>query len=246
MEKEPQTTDARKRSVLRSPKYPGLTFNDALARVRTVYDNDKRSPVKPETVLEHLGLAPGSGPANRILSALKQYGLLDEREGKLKVSDAAYRIIHLSEESPERVRALREAALKPQVIQDVLVEYPDGLPSDANLRDYLIGEKQFNPDAVSFFIKVLRDNLAVAEEAQTAYDSTMPPAEGDVNEGSGRVGMTGDERLRRGEDALSPFNYPLSRECTGIVRFRGQPTRADVDRLIQFLELSKSAFPDED
>lgn len=47
-------------------------------------------------------------------------------------------------------------------------------------------------------------------------------------------------------EVSTPYTYPLSKDCTGIVRFRGKPTVGDVERLIQFLTLSKSAFPTED
>src|SRR6267378_4519644 len=101
---DPERSDHQKtrRPVHRSPRYPGLTFTQALERVRAIYANDKRAPASPAVVLSHLNLAPGSGPANRILSALKQYGLLEEQDGQLRVTDTAYKMIALSPESAER------------------------------------------------------------------------------------------------------------------------------------------------
>jgi len=80
MEQPKIAEPAGKRSI-RSPKYPGLTFTDALERIRIIYKEDRRSPATAQVVLRHLGLTAGSGPANRILSALKQYGLLDDLAG---------------------------------------------------------------------------------------------------------------------------------------------------------------------
>lgn len=249
MENEHQEATA-KRSVHRSPKYPGLTFSEALERARVIYERDRRTPAKAETVLGHIGIRPGSGTANRILSALKQYGLLDEQElGKLRVSDSAYRILELSEGSPEREGLIRDAALRPSIIQEVLAKFPDGLPSDATLGDFLKFEKNFNPDAVSFFVRVLRDNLAFVGPGIGARDTSIAAPRRDelVDEPRGYAHVSSGLPSRTpdvGPDLSDPYNYPLSRDCLGIVRFRGQPTQADIQRLIDFLNLSKLAFPE--
>ena len=166
----PKSTEPKvRKSVHRSPRYPGLTFRDALDRVRTIYNKGRRAPATASVVLGHLALTAGSGPANRILSALKQYGLLDDQGGQLRVSDAAFKMLTLSDDSPEKAQLIREAALKPPIIQEVLEAFPEGLPSDSNLSDFLISEKSFNPDSVSFFIRVIRDNLAVAHLDPAGY-----------------------------------------------------------------------------
>ncbi len=240
MEQPKSTEPAGKRTILRSPKYPGLTFADALERIRTIYKEDRRSPATATVVLRHLGLTAGSGPANRILSALKQYGLLDDLAGQFRVSDAAFKMLTLSDDSPEKAKLMSEAALKPPIIQEVLEAFPEGLPSDANLSDFLITEKSFNPDAVSFFIKVVRDNLSVAQAFASVYG-----APNEQREEAKRVDQGGETLGAETMPEISAsYTYPLSKECMGYVRFRGRPTQVDVDRLIKFLELSKSAFPD--
>src|SRR2546428_186372 len=108
MEQPKIAEPAGKRSI-RSPKYPRLTFTDALERIRIIYREDRRSPATAQVVLRPLGLTAGSGPANRILSALKQYGLLDDLAGQLRVSDAAFKMLTLSESSPERAKLIGEA-----------------------------------------------------------------------------------------------------------------------------------------
>jgi hypothetical protein len=244
MEQPKSTESTGKRSVHRSPKYPGLTFTDALERIKIIYKEDRRSPATAQVVLRHLGLTAGSGPANRILSALKQYGLLDDLAGQLRVSDTAFKMLTLSEGSPEKAKLMSEAALKPPIIKEVLEAFPEGLPSDANLSDFLISEKSFNPDSVSFFIKVVRDNLSVAQAIASVYRAPGEQHEEAGMDQGGETSLAGGVSAETMPEISAPYTYPLSKECMGYVRFRGRPTQEDVDRLIKFLELSKSAFPD--
>ncbi|MCI0557696.1 MAG: hypothetical protein MN733_04320 [Nitrososphaera sp.] len=235
-----------KRSVRRSPSYPILSLEDAIAQIRVIYE-ERRLPGRPDVILKHLNLTAESGSANRILSALRQYELLEDRPGGvLHVSDAAFKIIALSDGNPERAQAIRDAALKPVIVREVLKAYPDGLPFETNLHDFLVNDKAFNPDAVSFFSKVLPANLAFAhirEWAHPAVDDTKGESVLSVGAAVATGSQTRAAIAEPPAEISTPYTYPLSKNCMGIVRFRGQPTIADIERLIQFLTLSKSVFP---
>lgn len=261
MPDERKATAGQKRTVHRSPRYPVLTLGDAVHRAKIIYEHDKRSLTKSEVLLGHLGIKPGTGTANRILSSLKQYGFLDEQDGRLRISDTAFKVLHLSDGSPEKIRLIREAAIKPWIVQEVLRAFPGGLPSDANLGDFLVNKKHFNPDSAPFFVGVLRDNLSLSEldgegygailDPETSGPLDLPPSPAPGSEP--RLGHGAEDKMEGGpSDALrsnpaeisTPYNYPLSKDCMGIVRFRGRPTQADIDRLVKFLELGKLAFPE--
>src|SRR3989442_6142805 len=73
---------------LRSPNFPIVSLKEAIEKVRVLYDKDRRSPMTPSVVLEHLGYArKKSGTAGRVVSALRQFGLLDIENGMYKGSD---------------------------------------------------------------------------------------------------------------------------------------------------------------
>ncbi len=154
----------------RSPAYPFVGLGEALEKAEIIFRQDKRALTTPETILSHLGLSATGGKARRIVSAMRQYGLLDEESGKHRISDIAFRIINLSENSQERWDLIRSAALTPLTILRTVKFFDGELPSDATLKDYLITEENFNPDSVGLFIRVLHETLAFAKIPSVGYN----------------------------------------------------------------------------
>ena len=145
-----------------------------------------------------MGYTAKTGPAGRAISALKQYGLLDERDGQYRISDAAYSILQLSENSVERKAALKEAAQRPALFKDLIENHKDGLPSDLNLRDYLIRSKKFNPDSVADFITILRETVSLAFDDEGADNGNadaderirdLPPMDEGLKQRDGQPGV---------------------------------------------------------
>lgn len=154
----------------RSPNFPSISLSDALAKARVLYDKDKRASSSLKTVLGHLGFGQQlSGSAGRVISAFRQFGLLEETGGQYRITEAAMRIFTLSESAPERIAAIQEAAKKPAIYRDVLAQYADGLPSDAAFKDFLILKKKFNPDSVDTFIRVFKATMEFAKLTPGAY-----------------------------------------------------------------------------
>jgi hypothetical protein len=168
MENE-QETDTKKRQIHRSPNYPGLNLSEAIERARIIYGAEKRAFTSAEVLACDLSLTAGTGPANRVISALRQYGLLDEDSGNLGISDLGFNVIHLSD-SPDRDELIKQAARRPPLISEILTRFPSGLPSDASIKDFLIKQKKFNPASVDFFVKILRKTVTFAKLDGTTHD----------------------------------------------------------------------------
>ncbi len=172
----------------RSPNFPAISLQDALTKARVLYDHDKRNPVRVQTILQHLGFGEKlSGSSARVISALRQFGLLDEADDHYRITDASYRIFTLSDAAPERLKALQDCAKKPAIYRELLTRYAEGLPSDAALRDALILRK-FNPASVDTFIRVFKASIDFAKLTPGVYsdaddggtpDGGLPIAVGD-------------------------------------------------------------------
>jgi hypothetical protein len=170
----------------RSPGFPVLPIDDAIARLRLIFRQDKRAYTTAQAILSHLGFksAKRSGQAGRVISALKQYGLLDEEKGKFRVSDTGFRILHLPEESEERKRLIADAAMLPPIFSKILAYYSGELPSDEALSSHLILNEEFNPDSVEHFIHVLRRTIEIANPSRDdytvgeEYEGAEPPPAG--------------------------------------------------------------------
>ena len=136
----------------KSPNAPSYSLQDCLEDTRKVFRIENQVSTSRESIAEHITLAPQSGPFNRKLSSLRQYGLLEAIGKDLRVSDLFIRIEHASGET-ERCRALREALGRPTVFQRLLSQYEQtGLPSDINLTNQLIIKQRFtkkNAEVVS-------------------------------------------------------------------------------------------------
>src|SRR5580698_1746713 len=161
-----------KKAGHRSPNYPAFDLATALEKVKAVYDNDKRTATTLSVIAGHLGYKHTDGPGGRALSCLRQYGLLEESAGLLKVSEAAYKLLVLPEEDAERPVLLKQAALKPNLYRQLHDDYADQIPSDATLKSNLIN-RGYNPDSLDTLIGDFRATMELAK----VYDVSDNAAE---------------------------------------------------------------------
>lgn len=170
----------------RSPNYPVIAIDEAIDKVRAIYKEDRRAFAAFPAILEHMGYKvkeKKGGRSARVVSTLKQYGLLEVANGKYRVSDTAFKILELPEDSSERIELIRQAALTPPVVHKVLAHYKGEVPSDTTLRSHLIITEEFNPDSAGEFIRVLRRTISIVKPDAANYnvvesseDEENPPA----------------------------------------------------------------------
>ena len=136
----------------KSPNAPAYSIQECLEDVRKIFRAEHQVPISRESIAEHLSLAAQSGPFNRKLSSLRQFGLLEPIGKDLRVSDLFLRVEHAGDEN-ERYHALREAIGRPTIFQGLLGQYENsGMPSDINLTNQLIIKYRFtkkNAETVS-------------------------------------------------------------------------------------------------
>src|SRR5438067_12212354 len=112
----------------RSPDYPAIGLNEAIARARRVYDSGiYQAPVSKEVFAQQMGYKGLNGGSLPVLSALAKYGLIEGRGNDTRVSPLAVSIIAHREGTPERARAIREAAGKPELFVELDQRYPGGV-----------------------------------------------------------------------------------------------------------------------
>jgi hypothetical protein len=158
-----------KRSVHRSPGYPMFSLREAIEKIRVLYDKEKRSFTTPDVIAKHLGFSQSvGGPGGRAMSALRQYGLLDEMQGRCKISDSGYILTQYQPDAPERIQAIKTAIRQPNLFSDLLNEYADNIPSDATLHADLL-RRGFNPSVIPDVIKIFRDTIALDTSGHVEY-----------------------------------------------------------------------------
>lgn len=158
---------------LRSPNYPKHTLEEACRKVQKVYNAEHTHPAAREVVAKDLGYTSLNGASLTMIGTLNSYGLLEPEGEMLKVSDDAVTIIELPEGDPERNSALRRRAFAPKLFEELLATFGDNLPSDVNLRHFLI-KRKFLPKAADEVIRIYRENLGLVTSAGDDYNAPEP------------------------------------------------------------------------
>ena len=180
----------------RSPEYPAIGLLEAIERVDPVYNSGVyRSPLTRQSFAEHMGYRSLSGASLPVLSALAKYGLIEGRGDDTRISELAVNIIAHSPGSPERAKALREAASKPELFADLDRRYPGGRTTDQAIRSYLL-TRGFIPPAADAAIRAYRETKQLVETQSTGYESAV--AEPDE---AGKNGQERESDPRRGRES---------------------------------------------
>jgi hypothetical protein len=167
------SSDMRKGQRQKSPNAPAYGLQECLEDARKIFRVENQVPISRESIAEHLSLAAQSGPFNRKLSSLRQYGLCEPIGKDLRVSDLFVRIDHALDET-ERRRALREALGRPSIFQGLLGQYEtSGMPSDINLTNQLVLKHRFTKKNAETVAKAFLESCRFAGLSQAR--SSLPP-----------------------------------------------------------------------
>lgn len=142
---------------VRSPNYPQLSLPAAVERIAHIFAKEHQHPAPREVVAQHLGYGGINGASLGAISALLKYGLLEKVNEDLKVSDSALAILHPSSEE-EKYQTLKAAAEAPVLFTELLSHFNGRLPSDENLRSYLV-RRGFAPNSLNGVIEILRETM---------------------------------------------------------------------------------------
>lgn len=241
-------------SKLRSPNYPQLSLGDAIERVRRIYAAEHTHPTPKEVLVQHLGYGTLNGASATIIGALNRYGLLENTQNGLKVSDIAVAIMELPEGDPERDEALLDAAFRPQLFAELRSQFGTQLPSVPTLKHTLI-KQGFLPKAAEDAITVYRANLMLFDAAKVKYngeemeentvlsqsESPQPPMPGTA------IAHAVVRRMQTNPDedpeSSSILKFKISTASEAKIVFNGPVTQEAIAKLVAILELSKDTYP---
>jgi hypothetical protein len=159
----------QKKVKKRSPAYPAINLETALERTTELEAKEHDAAVNVDVTVGHWGYAPKSSPGQRILSALKQYGLIEDVEGSgkdrmIRLSQLALDIILDGRPgSLERSEKIKQAALTPPIFRKLYDNSPNEPASDQSLTFYLTRKEDFNPRVVRDFIEVWKETFTFAQ-----------------------------------------------------------------------------------
>lgn len=260
--------------TVRSPNYPMISLGEAVERIRAVWEKENRHPADKVDVAKALGYGSLNGASMGIISALIKYGFLEPvAGGQLKVSPLGMDVSIYGHQEPERVGAVRAAAFRPALFSELFDRYGPTLPSDNNLRSYLV-KRGFNPRTVDGVIRSYRDtvqfldeesdgmwledgdgNLLPVQPSQTAQtplvvnsSATTRGADGDFLDGVFRrsASVSHQQPPKPEEGTVKVLVFNIAEDAEARVEFRGRVTQEAIDKLIKMLELQQDTFPSRD
>lgn len=150
-------------SPVRSPSYPVMSLADAIAAVHKIEGQYRSSKVDREIAAKMIGYSSLSGPANKALAALAQFGLVERAgKGEIRVTSRARAILH--PDSPTEKRSeLQAAALEPSLFRELKDRWPDVSPPEEAVISYF-NRRGFNPSAIRPAARAYLQTLLYLEE----------------------------------------------------------------------------------
>ncbi len=153
---------------VRSPAYPAIGLEDALAKASQIWQKLNRHDGTPEEIVNLMGGSNESSASHSASSALIKYGLLsDSGSGpsrRLKLTDAAIKLVfNPDKESHEYKTLIRDAAIKPAIHAELWNKYSGTLPTSSVISRYLVTERGFNPKYVNGFIEMFKETISFAK-----------------------------------------------------------------------------------
>ncbi|MEE4539453.1 MAG: hypothetical protein V2J51_13300, partial [Erythrobacter sp.] len=176
----------QKRKVGRSPAYPFIPVEKAIAQAQALYDQEGEYEAPLTSAASAWGYSPKSSGGRQTLAAMKYYGLIDiSGEGdsrKVKISEIAKRIIlDQREDDAEKKALIRKVALTPAAHKTLIDEYPNGLASDNSVEHFLVFEQGFKTDGARDLIAEFKETASFAGIFQP-YDALDKFADSDNTE----------------------------------------------------------------
>jgi hypothetical protein len=238
----------------RSPRYPSVGLGEAIERIRTLYEKEHHHKTDKEVVAKDLGYAGLNGASLGMIASLKQYGLLESVGDGLRVSDDAVTISELPIDSQERLEAIQRVAFAPKIFTELYGHFGDKLPSDENLRLYLV-KKGFNSNAADIVIRTFHDTISLVKEEAQGYNAAVsnePQRPAGLPSMDFHRAMAKQSATGAAFDLLNQGNAPTSvREGLNFqvtdnsinISFNGSVTQEIIRKLIKHLEINVDDFP---
>jgi hypothetical protein len=232
----------------RSPGYPTISLPEAIEKIKSVYAKDYQNRITREVAAEHMGYRSLNGKSLGVLSAVAKYGLLEGRGNENRVSDLALAIIAHAPGTPERAKAIVEAAGRPELFAELDTRFPGGKASEATIRSFLMTQK-FIPQAADAAIRAYRDTKALVGEEAGAYSSDAPSPAGH-EEGAMIAAGTDSGLARKPPGAVGGgvmtlpgerefLRGPLSREAAYRLVVSGDIGAKELAKIIKVLTLQQ-------
>lgn len=142
-----------------SPKAPGSTLRGAISDTSKLYQRYSNGAFTRGEMASALGMSSGSGSFFGKAATLKEYGLIDETAGDVRVSDLFKGLYQAPAGSAELKRHAYEAIRRPSAFARLLQQFSTKIPDEAALALRLETQERFNRDRAVAVAAAFRRSL---------------------------------------------------------------------------------------
>jgi len=227
--------------------YPFQPLREAIERVQTLWQHEKRNAVPVPVAASHWNYAAKSSGAFQTISALKQFGLLtDEGSGdkrSIRLSDAALGILREESSSEAWLSRIRAAAISPPIHAELWKKFGTEA-SDKNIQTYLVFDRKFTEASATSLIKEYRDTIAFA---QLGDSDTLVEPESTEESQMNQTATIEPPPLNRPPPlstggSIREFAVPLPSGAIGAFKIPFPMSEADFTQYSALLEAYKTAI----
>src|SRR5438132_6333856 len=229
--------DKVRTEIGRSPAYPFVPLERALARASDLWRRVGRADVDVHSAKHHWGYGPKSSGGIQTEAALKQFGLLEANgrgdDRRLKLSELAVRLLgDPGIDASERRKLIKQAVLTPRIHRELWDRWGAALPVQ-DVRRHLIKERNpgFNEKGANDLIDEYRKTISYMELHSSEPAAPQPPRQNpEVSKPEATAG--GPPRSPDDERASPARTTPAMKENEINVLFVGNYLRVSalVDR----------------
>jgi hypothetical protein len=137
---------------MRSPNFPGLSLEDSVKSVKSIWDKNRRAPISREAGAKDLGYTGLTGRSLKVLGALNQYDLIENlSKGQMRVTKTAEDILIGFPEEIKR-EAVSAAGRAPSLYREIYERFEGHIPGDNAVRSFLF-QRGFTNEGVEKALK---------------------------------------------------------------------------------------------
>ena len=231
----------------RSPRAPQISLQEALGKIKMVYEKEHTHKANREVIAQDMGYRGLSGASAAVIASLRQFGLLEGAGDSMRVSEDATTVLELSPGDHQRNVVLQRIAFNPPLYAELYDSFGLKLPSDENLRLYLV-KRGFNRDTANNLIRTYRETLSLVKEESQGYDDDANTDLTSIETPSHMSSLSPNVPLQRTLPPMAlavteDMNYRLTDTCRVRLLFEGTVTQEAVAKLMEYLKLGKDAYP---
>jgi hypothetical protein len=228
-----------KPSTHRSPAYPSISLPQAIEKIRDFWRAYTKNIVPRTTALERWGYTVTTGPAARVIAALKQFGLISEEDKGIKLTERGRDLATLPKTDERYKNAANSALHSPTIYKKLLENYGEKLPDDSLLKAALERDHDFNPKSTPGFIKDFRASIAYIDNLSVENGSSD---DGSQEESGKDTSQNTPHPKRPHSNRMTNFAFPLGSGDVVTISAPHPMADEDFEMLLATMKAAKRGF----